>query len=174
MLAVKQGHEVYGLLKEHPGHLQVTKQVGAAEAAAQAEAEAARRNKAGLDSVLASLQAAKKVNVLDKSRSDWKDYKTSDAKVRLARPVCTCDARQHESSELQVITRLICWAMFQRHAAPMAPFIQHCHGIFVHLECSIAACLCPLWHKLKGDIQGCYPCRLIMSWRRIRRAMTSI
>jgi hypothetical protein len=61
--------------------LQVTKSVGAAEAAAQAEAEAKKRNKAGLDSVLASLQAAKKVNVLDKSRSDWKEFKTSDTKV---------------------------------------------------------------------------------------------
>lgn len=61
--------------------LQVTKSVGAAEAAAQAEAEAKKRNKAGLDSVLASLQAAKRVNVLDKSRSDWKEFKTSDTKV---------------------------------------------------------------------------------------------
>ena len=78
----------------HPGHLQVTKQVAVADAAAQAEAEAAKRNKAGLDSVLASLQAAKKVNVLDKSRSDWRDFKTSDAKVKLARPVCSSDARQ--------------------------------------------------------------------------------
>ncbi len=62
-------------------HAQVSKSVTAAEAAAQTEAEANRRNKAGLDSVLASLQAAKKVNVLDKSRSDWKDFKTSDTKV---------------------------------------------------------------------------------------------
>ena len=61
--------------------------MAAADAAAQAEADAAKRNKAGLDSVLASLQAAKKVNVLDKSRSDWRDFKTSDAKVRVARPV---------------------------------------------------------------------------------------
>ena len=60
---------------------QVSKSVTAAEAAAQAEAEAKRRNKAGLDSVLASLQAAKKVNVLDKSRSDWKEFKTSDTQV---------------------------------------------------------------------------------------------
>lgn len=59
----------------------MSKSVTAAEAAAQSEAEATRRNKAGLDSVLASLQAAKKVNVLDKSRSDWKDFKTSDTKV---------------------------------------------------------------------------------------------
>ena len=69
-------------LRRGPGHVQVTKQVAAADAAAQAEADAARRNKAGLDSVLASLQAAKKVNVLDKSRSDWRDFKTSDTKVR--------------------------------------------------------------------------------------------
>lgn len=63
---------------------QVTKQVAAAEAAAQAEAEASRANKAGLDSVLASLQAAKKVNVLDKSRLDWQGFKTSDTKVTLS------------------------------------------------------------------------------------------
>lgn len=64
----------------------MSKSVTAAEAAAQAEVEAKRRNKAGLDSVLASLQAAKKVNVLDKSRSDWKDFKTSDTKVPSAYP----------------------------------------------------------------------------------------
>ena len=63
--------------------VQVSKTVTAAEAAAQAESEAKRRNKAGLDSVLASLQAAKKVNVLDKSRSDWTDFKTGDTKVCL-------------------------------------------------------------------------------------------
>ena len=57
--------------------MQMTKAV----AAADAEAEKQRRNKAGLDAVLASLQAAKKVNVLDKSRSDWKDFKQSDTKV---------------------------------------------------------------------------------------------
>lgn len=62
-------------------HAQVSKSVSTAEAAAQAEAEAKQRNKAGLDSVLASLQAAKKVNVLDKSRSDWREFKTSDTKV---------------------------------------------------------------------------------------------
>ena len=68
--------------------------MASADAAAQAEADAARRNKAGLDSVLASLQAAKKVNVLDKSRSDWRDFKTSDAKVRLARPVSSSGGTQ--------------------------------------------------------------------------------
>ena len=42
---------------------------------AEADAEKQARNKAGLDAVLASLQAAKKANVLDKSRSDWTDFK---------------------------------------------------------------------------------------------------
>ncbi|BDA40355.1 probable craniofacial development protein 1 at C-terminar half [Coccomyxa sp. Obi] len=48
---------------------------------AAAEAEKQKRNKAGLDAVLASLQAAKKVNILDKSRSDWSTFKTSNTKV---------------------------------------------------------------------------------------------
>jgi hypothetical protein len=48
---------------------------------ADAEAEKQARNKAGLDAVLASLQAAKKANVLDKSRSDWTDFKQSDTQV---------------------------------------------------------------------------------------------
>ncbi|EFN58400.1 hypothetical protein CHLNCDRAFT_19583 [Chlorella variabilis] len=46
---------------------------------AEAEAEAAaEKKKAGLDAVLASLQQAKKVTVLDKSRADWKDFKKAD------------------------------------------------------------------------------------------------
>lgn len=91
--------------------LQVTKSVGAAEAAAQAEAEAKKRNKAGLDSVLASLQAAKKVNVLDKSRSDWKDYKTSDTKVSaegclaasMLRLICCCTSELRETTFAECI-----------------------------------------------------------------------
>ncbi len=51
-------------------------------AAAEAEAEKEKRNQAGLDAVLASLQAAKKVNVLDKSRSDWSTFKQSDTQAR--------------------------------------------------------------------------------------------
>ena len=47
----------------------------------EAEAERQRRNKAGMDAVLAGLQAAKKANVLDKSRSDWTDFKRSDTQV---------------------------------------------------------------------------------------------
>lgn len=38
--------------------------------------------KGGLDALLGSLQQAKKVNVLDKSRMDWGDFKSSDVKVR--------------------------------------------------------------------------------------------
>lgn len=37
--------------------------------------------KGGLDALLGSLQQAKKVNVLDKSRMDWGDFKSSDVKV---------------------------------------------------------------------------------------------
>lgn len=50
----------------------------AQKAAADAEAGAAERKKAGLDAVLESLQQAKKVTVLDKSRADWKDFKKTD------------------------------------------------------------------------------------------------
>ncbi len=56
---------------------QMTKTVSVAAA----EAEKQKRNKAGLDAVLASLQAAKKVNILDKSRSDWSTFKTSNTKA---------------------------------------------------------------------------------------------
>ena len=95
---------------------QVTKSVGAAEAAAQAEAEAKKRNKAGLDSVLASLQAAKKVNVLDKSRSDWKEFKTSDTKVSaeecLAASMLSLSC--HHTSELRETTFAECISTQQR------------------------------------------------------------
>lgn len=37
--------------------------------------------KGGLDALLGSLQQARKVNVLDKSRMDWGDFKSSDVKV---------------------------------------------------------------------------------------------
>lgn len=62
----------------------VNKEVAAGSKEAQkaaAEAEAAARKQAGLDAVLASLQQAKKVTVLDKSRADWKDYKKKDETV---------------------------------------------------------------------------------------------
>ena len=35
----------------------------------------------GLDALLASMQGPKKISVLDKSRSDWKGFKSSDADV---------------------------------------------------------------------------------------------
>ncbi|KAK9824451.1 hypothetical protein WJX72_010349 [[Myrmecia] bisecta] len=57
--------------------IQVTKQVAVAES----EADKKARKKAGLDAVLASLQQAKKVNVLDKSRHDWTDYKKDHKQV---------------------------------------------------------------------------------------------
>ena len=46
-----------------------------------AKAEQHKRNKAGLDAVLASLQATKKVSVLDKSRHDWAGYKKDNENV---------------------------------------------------------------------------------------------
>ncbi|KAI7845227.1 hypothetical protein COHA_001271 [Chlorella ohadii] len=53
----------------------------AQKAAAEAEAAAAAKKQAGLDAVLASLQQAKKVTVLDKSRADWKDFKKTDETI---------------------------------------------------------------------------------------------
>ena len=40
-----------------------------------------KEKKSGIDAVLASLEAAKKVNVLDKSRDDWGQFKKTDAQV---------------------------------------------------------------------------------------------
>ena len=50
--------------------------------AKEAEAEQRRRNAAGLDAVLNSLKQAKKVNVLDKSRHDWTEFKDGAAEVK--------------------------------------------------------------------------------------------
>ncbi len=59
--------------------MQMTRSV--AEADVEAE-RAAKRRQAGLDAVLASLQAAKKVNVLDKSRADWSTFKQTNTEAR--------------------------------------------------------------------------------------------
>lgn len=47
----------------------------------EAGSDAAARKKAGLDAVLESLAQAKKITVLDKSRSDWKHFKKADEAV---------------------------------------------------------------------------------------------
>jgi len=39
------------------------------------------RKKAGLDAVLDQIAPAKKVTVMDKSKSDWKEFKTNDDQV---------------------------------------------------------------------------------------------
>jgi hypothetical protein len=62
-----------------PGAAQVTRSLAEADAAAE---RAAERRRAGLDAVLASLQAAKKVNVLDKSRADWSTFKQANTEAR--------------------------------------------------------------------------------------------
>jgi hypothetical protein len=49
--------------------------------AAGGDAAAAAQKKAGLDAVLESLAQAKKVSVLDKTRSDWREFKRSDDAV---------------------------------------------------------------------------------------------
>lgn len=43
--------------------------------------KSAEIKKGGLDALLGTLQQAKKVNVLDKSRMDWGDFKSSDVQV---------------------------------------------------------------------------------------------
>ena len=48
---------------------------------AEKHKEREHRNKAGLDAVLASLEGAKKVNVLDKSRDDWGQFKKADTNI---------------------------------------------------------------------------------------------
>lgn len=63
--------------------LSATAQMSRTVAEADLEAErAAKRKQAGLDAVLASLQAAKKVNVLDKSRADWSTFKRANTQAR--------------------------------------------------------------------------------------------
>ncbi len=46
--------------------------------------------KGGLDALLGSLQQAKTVNVLDKSRMDWGDFKSNDVKVGRTAPQAVC------------------------------------------------------------------------------------
>ena len=58
-------------------------------AASQQDAEAKKAKsikQGGLDSLLSSMQQARKVNVLDKSRMDWGDFKTANVKVGVAPP----------------------------------------------------------------------------------------
>ena len=50
----------------------------AQQAQEQSGAAAGGKPVAGLDAVLASLDAAKKVSVLDKSRADWQGFKKAD------------------------------------------------------------------------------------------------
>lgn len=57
------------------------KKTATAEEAEQLERKERERKGAGLDAVLASLESAKKVNVLDKSRDDWGNFKSEDAQI---------------------------------------------------------------------------------------------
>ena len=57
---------------------QVSKTASQEEADKLKEKEA---KKSGIDAVLASLEAAKKVNVLDKSRDDWGQFKKADTQI---------------------------------------------------------------------------------------------
>lgn len=60
-------------------NIQVTKQATQEEAEKLKEKE--KEKKSGIDAVLASLEAAKKVNVLDKSRDDWGNFKKTDIQI---------------------------------------------------------------------------------------------
>ena len=55
----------------------VTRVVGEADAAKAAAAAAAAAKAAGLDAVLASLDAARKVSAVDKTRADWDGFKAA-------------------------------------------------------------------------------------------------
>lgn len=57
----------------------MTKQATQEEAEKLKEKE--KEKKSGIDAVLASLEAAKKVNVLDKSRDDWGNFKKTDIQI---------------------------------------------------------------------------------------------
>ena len=56
-------------------------QVGKFASQEEAEKLKEKEKKSGIDAVLASLEAAKKVNVLDKSRDDWGQFKKTDTQV---------------------------------------------------------------------------------------------
>ena len=45
----------------------------------------------GLDNLLSSLEQARKVNVLDKSRMDWGQFKSANNKVRWQYSACSQD-----------------------------------------------------------------------------------
>ena len=57
------------------------RKLATSEEAEQLERKEKERKRAGIDAVLASLESAKKVNVLDKSRDDWGNFKSEDTQI---------------------------------------------------------------------------------------------
>jgi hypothetical protein len=67
-------------------NISVTREVAADSKEAKklgepSQQDAAAKKQAGLDAVLASMAAAKKVTVLDKSQADWRQFKKTDDNV---------------------------------------------------------------------------------------------
>ncbi len=92
-----------------PRAVQVTRSLAEADAAAE---RAAERRRAGLDAVLASLQAAKKVNVLDKSRADWSTFKQANTEARAARCRAPAAAARPapEACKTVMTSTVWCWS----------------------------------------------------------------
>lgn len=66
------------------GHVRIQRDVdkGSKEAEKlQKQAAEAETKKAGLDAVLETIAPAKKVTVMDKSKSDWKEFKSTDQEI---------------------------------------------------------------------------------------------
>ena len=81
----------------------------AARATAGAE-QAPERPKGGMDAVLASLSGPKKVTVLDKTRSDWTEFKSTDADI-------DAELEAHKRSAGQVggvLSLGLCGALWRR------------------------------------------------------------
>ncbi len=115
-----------------PGAAQVTRSLAEADAAAE---RAAERRRAGLDAVLASLQAAKKVNVLDKSRADWSTFKQANTEARAPRAARACGSGLPCPGSLQDrhgVRCLVLLAPWHGHAERKG---FHCKLLLAHTAC---------------------------------------
>ncbi len=112
-----------------PFHIDLPHMLQYKRAATEHDAKATKAQdikKGGLDALLGSLQQAKKVNVLDKSRMDWGDFKSSDVKVGKSQEEkaavclawCCLVCRMFTMTELQHHELLSCIADF-RHAGKL-------------------------------------------------------
>ncbi len=112
-----------------PFHIDLPHMLQYKRAATEHDAKATKAQdikKGGLDALLGSLQQAKKVNVLDKSRMDWGDFKSSDVKVGKSQEEkaavclawCCLVCRMFTMTEMQHHELLYCIADFQ-HAGKL-------------------------------------------------------